>query len=135
VTKWLKVIGASWHPIQDAWTVEGWFLLRTATFTRRCLWQAGDEFVYHAVAKGGSRVVALGDVLSTCRHDPSIDPFAFDYVCDVGIKVKRDHVSEGVPLEELNVAGGRDLRRAITQKGYIRLTEDEFDRAVHALAG
>jgi hypothetical protein len=51
MTKWLKVIGASWHPIQDAWTVEGQFLLRTATFSRRCSWEAGDQFIYHALGR------------------------------------------------------------------------------------
>jgi len=135
MTYWLKVIGASWHPIQDAWTVEGRFLLKTATFTRRCSWGPGDRFVYHAVSHEMSRVVAVGDVVSACRHDATVDPFEFDYVCDVEIANKVDRVSEGIPLEDLNVAGARDLRRSIMQKGHIRLSDEEFDLARQRLGG
>jgi hypothetical protein len=133
VTNWLKVIGASWHPIQDAWTVEGRFLLSAATFARRCSWEPGDSFAYHALSEARSRVVAVGDVLSSCRYDPSVDQFEFDFVCDVAIRKKVDHVSEGVPLEALNVPGSRDLRRSIMQKGNIRLTDEEFEQARTAL--
>src|SRR5262245_20233122 len=129
MTKWLKVIGAKWHPIQDAWIIEGAFLLHTATFSRRCSWAPGDRFVYHAVGQQESRVVAVGEVLSSCRPDPNIDPFDFDFVCDVEVTAKHDHVSQGIPLEQLNVPGSRDLRRSIMQKGHIRLTDAEFERS------
>lgn len=133
MTKWLKVIGASWHPIQRDWTTEGPFLLHTATFSRRCSWEPGDEFVYHAIGASESRVVAFGIVLSSCRHDPGVDPFDFPFVCDVEVTTKRILVEDGVPLEELNVPGPRDLRRSISQKSHIRLTDEEFERAKLAL--
>ncbi len=133
MTKWLKVIGASWHPIRHDWTTEGRHLLRTATFSHRCSWEPGDEFVYHAIGAEGSRVVAIGVVLSSCRHDPSLDPFSFDFACDVKIKTKRNLVADGIPLEELNVPGTRDLRRSVSQKSHIRLSDEEFERAARVL--
>jgi hypothetical protein len=134
MTNWLKVIGASWHPIQDTWTIEGRFLLDTATFTGRCTWEPGDQFLYHALGNNESRVVAAGEVLSTCRRDPTIDPFDFDFVCDVKVTSRRDHISEGIRLEEFNVPGERDLRRSIQRHSHIRLSDGEFKRAKRALA-
>ena len=99
---------------------------------RRCTWKPQDEFVYHAIGVDGSRVVAIGDVLSACRHDPDIDP-GFEFACDVNIKTSRPLVSDGIPLEELNVPGERDLRRSIGRQSWIRLTEEEFERAKRAL--
>jgi hypothetical protein len=132
MAKWLKVIGASWHPIQRDWTTEGAHLLRTATFAHRCSWQPGDAFVYHAIGADESRVVAIGTVRSACRHDPGVDPFDFPFACEVAITAKRNLVADGVPLEELNVPGSRDLRRSISQKSHIRLTDEEFERVVQA---
>ena len=92
-----------------------------------------DEFVYHAIGAADSRVVAAGIVRSTYRHDPDVDSFDFPFACDVEVRIKRNLLADGVRLEELNVPGMRDLRRSITQKSHIRLTEEEFDRAIQAL--
>ena len=114
--------------------VEASHLRDTATFTRRCSWEPGDEFAYHAIGVNESRVVALGTVRTACRHDPTLDP-GFEFACDIELAVKRRLVSEGVPLEELNVRGGRDLRRSVARRSHIRLTPGEFKRAKQALNG
>jgi hypothetical protein len=123
------VIGASWHPFKSDWTTEAPHLLSTTTFTKSCSWKPSDKFVYHAVGENGSRVVAIGSVLSACRHEPRIDgQFGFEFACDVEIVVKRRLIAEGLPLEELNV-DGRDLRRSVARHSHIRLRPEEFERA------
>ena len=98
--------------------------MTTATFARNCSWEPGDEFVYHAVGVDGSRVVAIGEVLSACRHDPPIDgAFGFEYVCDVRVTKKRRLVADALPLEELN-GHTRDLRRSTAS-----MRPHETDRA------
>jgi hypothetical protein len=77
-------------------------------------------------------VVAIGDVLSAPQHQPGVDP-GFEFVCDVEINMKKNQLSEGVALEELNVPGTRDLRRSIQRHSHIRLTDEEFDQALRAL--
>jgi hypothetical protein len=132
MTKWLKVIGTSSQPFRRHWTTEAPHLRHTATFSQRCAWEPGDEFVYHAIGVDGSRVVAIGEVLSSCRHQPDVDP-GFEFACDVAIKTERAPISEGVLLDELNVPGARDLRRSVGRHSHIELTEDEFERAKRAL--
>jgi hypothetical protein len=132
MTKWLKVIGTSSRPFRGDWTMEAPHLLRTATFSRRCRWEAGDEFAYHAIGVEGSRVVAIGEVLSGCRNDPHIDR-GFEFVCDVVVKTKRHRVADGIPLEELNVPGKRDLRASVQRHSHIELSDSEFEQAERLL--
>ena len=133
MTNWLKVIGTSRQKFRREWTTEAPHLLRVATFAGRCSWQPGDEFLYHAIGVDGSRLVAIGAVLSACYHNPDIDP-GFEFACDIRLTTKRPLVSEGVPLEDVNVRGGRDLRRTVARRSHIRLTDAEFERAKRALA-
>jgi len=112
---WLKVIGTSTQRFHDNWSKEAPHLLTKASFPERGYMKykptvaPGDLLVYHAIGKGASRVVAIAEVVGAVRYQASVDP-GFPWVCDVTIRVKRDRVEEGVPLEALNT-GRRDLRQ------------------------
>jgi hypothetical protein len=134
MTKWLKVIGTNQQRFGGEWGAEAPHLLTTATFPDRGRPSVapGDQLVYHAIGQGMSRCVAIGEVIGPVRREPGLDP-GFPWVCEVRLGPKKDLVQDGVPLEELNIGGGRDLRISVRQHSHIRLREDEFTNARRAL--
>jgi EVE domain len=137
MARWLKVIGTSAQRFHDNWRTEAPHLVTNATFPERGhrgyrpQVAPGDHLVYHAIGRNVSRVVAIAEVVGPVRYDSNADP-GFPWVCDVRIRMKRDRVEDGVPLEELN-SGERDLRKSVGQHSHIQLKEAEFARAERAL--
>jgi hypothetical protein len=128
MTAWLKVIGKSDQPLRNDWGSHAPPLLRTMTFSKRSGQGSlvrGDEFVYYALHRGYSRVVAIGRIVGDVYYDHQrqIDP-GWPWLAPIEIDAKRDLISDGFPLDRLDV--GRTLTRSVMQKSHIRLTDDEF---------
>jgi hypothetical protein len=129
MTAWLKVIGTSNEPIKNDWGSHAPVLLHSATFARRPgrgSFVPGDDFVYYALRGDISRVVAIGRVVGRPRYEAHRDP-GWPFLVDIAIESKRDLVSDGFPIDRLDV--DRTLKRSVTQKSHIRLTPAEFARA------
>jgi hypothetical protein len=133
MTAWLKVIGTSKWPLRNDWGSHAPPLLRTASFGKRPgsgSFVPGDDFLYYALRGDLSRVVAIGEVIGRVYYDRTReeDP-GWPWLAPVRIRAKRDLISDGIPLESLDV--GRMLTKSVQQKSHIRLTPAEFDRARH----
>jgi hypothetical protein len=129
---WIKALGGGpgGTPLPNNWRNIS-FLTHAATFGTKCGMRAGDGIVYYATGTG--LFFAVGEVTS----DPYLaeDPSQTNWPWRVNVTL--DHstrlVDEGVPLETLSV-DGRNLRVSMRRRSHIRLSENEYDAAVRALA-
>jgi hypothetical protein len=97
MTARLKVIGTSTLPITNHRSSDVPVLLRSATFARKLgkgSFVPGDDFVYSALRRDISRVVAIGRVVGWPRYEAHRDP-GWPWLVDIAIEAKRDLVGDG----------------------------------------
>jgi hypothetical protein len=128
--RWLKMIGCG-DPGQGC--PEDWALTHDCVHFRgrrpRSI-RPGDRLVLYACG-GSRRVFALATVTSEVYD--SREEEGWPYQMDVSWTVRRN-VSDGVPIEQVNVPGGRDLLDTIrTGHSYFSLSPEEYDRAASLL--
>ena len=100
-------------------------VLRELRYPKRPGVDAGDRLVLYAL--GHDRVAALGSAHSGDGPNP------WDrWVGDVR-KVMATSCAEAPRLRDICVPGGRDLHESIRQHSHIRLSDEEYQRAVTAL--
>jgi hypothetical protein len=131
VTAWLKVIGTTSGPLRDDWGNHAPSILRLASFGKKPgqgSFVPGDEFVYYALRGDLSRVVAVGKVIGDVYYRDR-DP-GWPWLVPVGLEARRELISEGIPLERLQV--DRNLRKSVQRRSHLRLTAREFERARQA---
>ena len=131
MTAWLKVIGTSKWPLRNDWGSHAPPLFRTASFGKRPgtgSFVPGDDFLYYALRGDISRVVAIGKVVGRVYYDVTReeDP-GWPWLAPIDIRAKRDLISNGFPLDRLDV--DRTLTKSVQQKSHIRLTAAEFELA------
>jgi len=93
--------------------------------------RTGEGIVYYA--SGTGLIFAVGEIMGfPYRND---DPAHQGWPWRVKVKLShwRDSISDGVPLEALNVEE-RDLRQVIKRRSHIRLSEAEYNEAVRLLS-
>jgi hypothetical protein len=128
---WLKNVGTSARPIEDAWRVERDWLSRFVTSRQRMSMKPGDGIAYYATGLGS--VFAIGSVTSFVYERSEEEHGDFIWRVDVELTSWRDFVHEGIPLEHVSVED-RDLRGSIKQKSHIALSPPEFAAIASALA-
>src|SRR4051812_5144347 len=116
MTDWLKSWGLPSDRLEDDWkNLKNGFLTRRATYRRRPSVRPGDRLFYYAV---GHRVVfGLYKVLSLPFQAEGDDEW--DWHVKVEPIVDLDALHDGIPVEDLNVAG-RNLLISVRQKAAIR---------------
>jgi hypothetical protein len=133
---WLKNSGSSQDPYtRDDWRSTHGELWPTVNFpsTKKPSARTGDRMLWHAIGSaallGGARIFALGEVSD---HPAYLDPDPKDprwpWALPVEILVTVPLLSLGPRLTDF----GKDVR-SLRRQSYIRLTQDEGERAERLL--
>jgi hypothetical protein len=128
---WLKNVGTSARPIEDAWRNNRDWLFKFVTSRQRMNMKPGDGIAYYATGLGS--VFALGTVTSFVYEQREAEHEDFVWRVDVELSRWRDFVHAGVPLEHVSVEE-RDLPGSIKQKSHIKLSPAEFAAIATALS-
>lgn len=129
---WLKALGTSNEPLDDAWRdfAKGLFE-HAVTSRRKHKIRPGDGIVLYATRHGV--VFGVGTATSLAYLDKEDDRHGFPWRVNIQLDHSRDFLHDGVPLDVLNV-DERDLRRSVRQRSAIRLSAGEFQAARKALS-
>jgi hypothetical protein len=132
---WLKLVGSSdWPMPKDMWLSGRTDLLTSVGFPKNPSVRAGDQLVYYAV--GPSKVIGIVSVVSDPVQESGLTEKErrWGFRCKVTPRIAISEYARAPDLEDLEPPGRRPpLKKSIPQKSHIRLTQDEFDRAVSAL--
>jgi hypothetical protein len=127
-THWLKALGHAGWSLPDAWLEDerGVERLRRTGFPRRPRMEPGDRLVYYA--SGWKRVFAL---VETVEPPTDEHPISARWPWTVAVEplVVVPRLENAPPVEALGIPP-----RSMSQQSHIRLTPEQYARAVEALA-
>ena len=127
-THWLKALGHAKWSLPDAWLEDerGAERLRRTGFPRRPRIEPGDRLVYYA--SGWKRVFAL---VESIEEPTDAHPISTRWPCTVAVEplVVVPRLENAPPVEALGIPP-----RSMSQQSHIRLTPEQYARAVEALA-
>jgi hypothetical protein len=122
-------VGHSRSSLPEAWLRDRPGVLERAGFPRRPRIAAGDRLVCYAA--GWRRVFAIveaiGDPTDAVPH--RADPARWPWSVEVEQLLVIPHLESAPPVEAMGVAA-----RSMSQQSHIRLTDEQYDRAVEAIA-
>ena len=131
---WIKALGmgAREQQLPDHWAdIDNGIFHRELTSAVRPGMRTGEGIVYYA--SGTGLIFAVGEITSFPYRNDDPEHQGWPWRVKVKLSHWRDSISDGVPLEALNV-GERDLRQVIKRRSHIRLSEAEYDEAVRLLS-
>ena len=126
---WLKTLGGQGRPLDASWIEAGPERLRVTWFPRRPRMAQGDRLVYYAA--GWQSVFAVGEVASdgpVPEPSPS-NPRRWPWAVHVRLHLCVPDLTFAPPLLSIGV-----LPRSLSQHSHIRMTEEQYRRAVEAIA-
>jgi len=125
VSHWLKALGHARGPLPARWLEDGSLRsLRRTGFPRRPRIVPGDRLVYYASV--WQRVFAIVEVVA----DPEqVDDPRWPWIVRVEPLLVLPDLDVAPPVEAIGIAP-----RSMSQQSHIRLTVDQYERAVEALA-
>lgn len=129
-THWLKALGHARGPLPEAWLEDGRLTsLRRTGFPRRPRMEPGDRLVYYASV--WRRVFAIVEVTEppTDAHPSASDPRRWPWSVAVEPLLVVPRLDTAPPVEAIGVPA-----RSMCQQSHIRLTAEQYDRAVDVLA-
>src|SRR4051794_31057648 len=122
---WLKALGHAREPLPARWLEDGSLRsLRRTGFPRRPRMDAGDRLVYYASV--WQRVFAIVEVVAEPER---IDHPRWPWTVAVEPPLIVPARDAAPPVQAIGV-----FARSMSQQSHIRLTPDQFERAVEALA-
>ena len=125
MSHWLKALGHARGPLPARWLEDGSLRsLRRTGFPRRPRIVEGDRLVYYASM--WQRVFAIVEVVG--GPEP-VDHPRWPWTVEVEPLLVVPDLDVAPPVEAIGVAA-----RSMSQQSHIRLTPDQFERAVEALA-
>lgn len=131
---WIKALGmgAREQQLPDHWAdIDNGIFHRELTSAVRPGMRTGEGIVYYA--SGTGLIFAVGETTSFPYRNDDPEHQGWPWRVKVKLLHWRDFISDGVPLEALNVEE-RDLRQVIKRRSHIRLSEAEYDEAVRLLS-
>lgn len=128
-THWLKALGHAGGAMPDAWLEERPERVRRTGFPRRPRMVAGDRLVFYA--PGWRAIFAVAEVVAepTDAHPNSADPRRWPWSVAVEPLLAVPRLSAAPPVEAAGI-----LPRSMSQQSHIRLTPEQYARAVEAIA-
>ena len=125
MSHWLKALGHARGPLPARWLEDGSLRsLRRTGFPRRPRIVPGDRLVYYASV--WQRVFAIVEVVA----DPEqVDHPRWPWIVRVERLLVLPDLDVAPPVEAIGIAP-----RSMSQQSHIRLTVDQYERAVEALA-
>ena len=124
---WLKALGHARGPLPEAWLEDGRLTaLRRTGFPRRPRMEPGDRLVYYAA--GWKRTIAIVEVTAPPSDEDPLWP-RWPWSVEVEPLLAVPLVSNAPPVEALGIPP-----RSMSQQSHIRLSEQQYARAVEALA-
>jgi hypothetical protein len=131
MTAWIKVIGKTGDPLRDDWGEHAPSILRYASFSKkpgRGSFVPGDDFIYHAIGKELSRVVAIGRVVGHgVLDDGRIEKRGWPWLVPVELHARKELIRDGFSLDLLD--DRRKLSRSVRRQSHIVLYPREFEIA------
>ena len=127
MSHWLKTLGRAGWSLPDAWLEDGGTsrLQRTA-FPRRPRMAPGDRLVYYAA--GWKAVFALVEATtSPTDEDPPWPRWPWTVAVEPLVVVP--HLENAPPVEAMGIPP-----RSMSQQSHIRITPEQYARAVEAIA-
>jgi hypothetical protein len=125
-THWLKALGHAGGPLPDAWIEDGRAgSLRRTGFPRRPRMAPGDRLVYYASV--WQRAFALVEVVAEPAREGGTERWPWTVAVEPLVVIPV--LSNAPPVQAFGV-----LPRSMSQQSHIRLTADQYERAVEALA-
>ena len=124
MTHWLKALGHARGPLPARWLEDGRQSLRRTGFPRRPRIVPGDRLVYYASV--WQRVFA---VVEAVAEPEQRDHPRWPWIVRVEPLLVIPDLDVAPPVDAIGV-----LARSMSQQSHIRLTPEQFERAVEALA-
>ena len=125
MTHWLKALGHARGPLPARWLEDGRVeALRRTGFPRRPRMAPGDRLVYYASV--WQRVFAVVEVVAD--PEPREHP-RWPWIVRVEPLLVIADLDVAPPVEAIGVSA-----RSMSQQSHIRLTAEQYERAVEALA-
>ena len=125
MTHWLKALGHARGPLPARWLEDGRVeALRRTGFPRRPRMAPGDRLVYYASV--WQRVFAVVEVVAD--PEPREHP-RWPWIVRVEPLLVIPDLDAAPPVEAIGV-----FARSMSQQSHIRLTAEQYERAVEALA-
>jgi hypothetical protein len=125
LSHWLKALGHARGPLPTRWLEDGSLrALRRTGFPRRPRMAPGDRLVYYASV--WQRVFAVVEVVA---EPEQVDHPRWPWTVQVEPLLVIPDLDVAPPVEAIGVAP-----RSMSQQSHIRLTLEQFERAVEALA-
>jgi hypothetical protein len=125
LTHWLKALGHARGPLPARWLEDGRVeALRRTGFPRRPRMAPGDRLVYYASV--WQRVFAVVEVVAD--PEPREHP-RWPWIVRVEPLLVIPDLDAAPPVEAIGV-----FARSMSQQSHIRLTAEQYERAVEALA-
>ena len=125
MTHWLKALGHARGPLPARWLEDGRVeALRRTGFPRRPRMAPGDRLVYYASV--WQRVFAVVEVVAD--PEPREHP-RWSWIVRVEPLLVIPDLDAAPPVEAIGV-----FARSMSQQSHIRLTAEQYERAVEALA-
>ena len=125
---WLKTLGRSGWSLPDAWLADEGAerRLRRTAFPRRPRMEPGDRLVYYAA--GWKRAIAIVEVIAPPSDADPLWP-RWPWSVEVEPLLAIPLVSNAPPVEALGIPP-----RSMSQQSHIRLTPEQYARAIEAIA-
>jgi hypothetical protein len=125
VTSWLKALGHAAGPLPARWLEDGSLRsLRRTGFPRRPRTAPGDRLVYYASV--WRRVFAVVEVVA---EPEQVEHPRWPWIVRVEPLLVIPDLDAAPPVQAIGVAA-----RSMSQQSHIRLTAEQYERAVEALA-
>ena len=125
MTHWLKALGHARGPLPARWLEDGSLrFLRGTGFPRRPRMVPGDRLVYYAPV--WQRVFAVVEVVA---EPEQVDHPRWPWIVRVEPLLVLPDLDVAPPVEAIGV-----FPRSMSQQSHIRLTREQYERAVEALA-
>ena len=125
MSHWLKALGHAGGPLPARWLEDGNLRsLRRTGFPRRPRMGAGDRLVYYASV--WQRVFAVVEMVG---EPEQIEHPRWPWIVHVEPLLVIPDLDAAPPVEAIGVAP-----RSMSQQSHIRLTPEQYERAVEALA-
>ena len=124
----LKTLGRAGWSLPDAWLEgDGTARLRRTAFPRRPRMEPGDRLVYYAA--GWKSVIAVVEVVAPPTDADPLWP-RWPWSVEVEPLLAVPLVSNAPPVEAVGIPP-----RSMSQQSHVRLTPEQYARAVEAIAG
>ena len=129
MTAWLKLVGATDHPMPDPWLTGRTDLNDEVGFATRANVEIGEELVLYAIPQ--RRVIAIAEVMSHPVFGSTEE--RWPWRSRIRLKLAIADFERAPDLTDVQEPNGRDLNKSVQRRSHMALEWSELQRARVAL--